>query len=334
MQAADSPRGSIIVTVIVLNWNGKHLLVDCLQSLIRQTFRDFETILIDNGSTDGSAEWVATHYPDVRLIPLKMNLGFAGGNNVGINLATGQYIVLLNNDTEVEPNWLEQLYAHICTDDRIAACDSKVLYFDRRDTIWTSGGTYSIAGTTTFRWQMQKDSRDLHQPADVFVAGACSAMYRKSVLKEIGLLDEDFFIYFEDVDWSFRAHLRGYRIINVPASRVYHKVSSTVQYHSALSVYLCQRNVSAVFIKNMPSPLLLRYWPLHLAYMLGSLAYFSKIGNAKAFMKAKIRVLREMPVLLQKRKRTQKMRTVSAEAIDSLLDRAWLGPKIEKYHAV
>jgi GT2 family glycosyltransferase len=249
-----------------------------------------EIVLVDNGSTDGSLEWVTHHYPDVRLLPLATNCGFCGGNNAGINSARGDYVVLLNNDTEVAPDWLEQLYTPICADERIAACDSKVLYFDRRDMIWSSGGTYSIAGTTTFRLHMQTDGPEFQQPADVFVAGACSAIYRKSILMEIGLLDEDFFAGYEDVDWSFRARLRGFRIVNVPASKVYHKVSATHQYNSNSYVRNGQRNVTAVFVKNMPSGLLLKYWPLHLIYVLGSAAYFTKIGRGNAFLKAKLKL--------------------------------------------
>lgn len=319
-----------LVTIIVLNWNGRHLLEDCLPSVLQQTLQDYELIVVDNGSTDGSLEWVASHYPKTRLISLPTNMGFCEGNNVGIRSARGDYVVLLNNDTEVAPDWLEQLLAHICTDPSIAACDSKILYFDQRESIWSSGGTYSIAGTTTFRWHNQQDSGRLQQPSDVFVVGACSAIYRRRIFEEIGLLDRDFFAGFEDVDWSFRAHLRGYRTVNVPTSRVYHKVSMTHQRNSPAYVYHGQRNVWATFVKNMPSSLLFRYWPLHLLYALGSWVYFARIGRGRAFAQAKADAARQSASLWIKRREVQKMRTVSPMEIDALLDHDWLMPKLAK----
>jgi GT2 family glycosyltransferase len=320
-----------LVTVIMLNWNGRHLLEGCLPSVFRQTFKDYEIILVDNGSTDGSVEWVRGEYPDVRVIPLHTNHGFCRGNNIGISLAQGEYVVLLNNDTEVESAWLEELCSHICGDGQVGACDSKVLFFDRRDTIWATGGTYSIAGTTSLRGHMERDDATFQRAEDVFVAGACAAIYRRKVLREVGLFDEDFFAGYEDVDWSFRAHLCGYRIVNVPRARVYHKVSATHKYNSDMFVYNGQRNVLSVFIKNMPSTLLRRYWPLHLVYSLASMVYFARIRRGRAFLRAKRDALRQLPLILRKRREIQVLRRVSAEKIDSLLSRDWFRPQLKKF---
>lgn len=318
------------VSVIIVNWNGRHLLADCLSSVFRQTFKDFETILVDNGSIDGSVQWVRENYPNVHVVYLEQNLGFSGGNNVGIRLAKGKYIVLLNNDTEVEDRWLESLYDYIQTDDRIAACDSKVMYYTDRDAVWSAGAVYSVAGSASFRRDQGPDGRGLDKPTDVFVAVACSVIYRKSALDEIGCLDEDFFAGYEDVDWSFRAHLRGYRIVNVPASRVYHKVSVTHVHNSNSFVYHGQRNVFSVFIKNMPSTLLLRYWPLHLVYTVGSFVYFAKIGRGRAFLRAKWDAMKQLPSLLHKRQAIQRTRKVSSKEIDALLSRTWFKLKLTK----
>jgi hypothetical protein len=318
------------VSVIILNWNGRHLLPDCLGSLARQTWRDFETILVDNGSEDGSANWVRANYPEVRVMRLNSNRGFCGGNNAAIRTAAGEYIVLLNNDTMVENNWLENLCQAIKSDPQIAACDSKILYFDERDKIWMSGGDYSIAGTVDRRWARQLDGDEFRQSADVFLACACAAIYRKGVFDKIGLLDEDFFTGYEDLDWSFRAHLYGYRIVNVPSARVYHKVSATWGFNSEMFVRNGQRNVSAVFIKNMPAPLLIRYLPLHLIYIGGSMVYFSKIGRGSAFFRAKWDFLKQLPLLWRKRRQIQRRRRASSAEIDSLLDRNWFKSKFDK----
>lgn len=322
--------GMPVVSVVILNWNGKHLLPECLSSLRLQTFPEFEVILVDNGSSDGSVEWVRAEHPEIRVIALATNRGFCGGNNAGIQAALGEYIVLLNNDTEVEADWLGELVRHIRGDRTIGACDSKVLYFDQRDTIWSAGATYTIAGSAEFRGQGRKDT-EYAEPAEVFTAVACSAIYPRRVLDEIGGLDEDFFAGYEDVDWSFRARLRGYRILNVPSSRVYHKVSATHQYNSATYVYHGQRNVTAVFVKNMPGPLLLKYAVLHLLYTGGSLLFFARVGRLSAFLRAKRDALRQWRGLWRKRREIQRFRSVTSSEVDSLLSRDWMGPKLLKF---
>lgn len=320
------------VSVIVVNWNGKHLLDACLSSLRRQTFRDFEVILVDNGSSDGSVAWVAAHFPEVRILALEANQGFCGGNNAGIRAARGTYVALLNNDTEVEPDWLGELVGHIRVDTTIGACDSKILYFDERDTIWSAGAMYTIAGSGEWRGHGRKD-REISEPAEVFTAVACSAIYPRRVLDEIGGLDEDFFTGYEDVDWSFRARLRGYRIVNVPSSRVYHKVSATHQYNSPAYVYHGQRNVVAVFVKNMPTALLLKYAVPHLLYTGGSLLYFARVGRLPAFLRAKRDALRQWRMLWRKRREIQRSRSVACSRIDSFLSRDWMGPKLRKFRS-
>ncbi len=320
-----------LISIIIVNWNGRALLEECLQSLEDQTFQDFEIILVDNGSTDGSAEWVRSHYPLVRLLALKTNTGFSAGNNAGLKLARGEFIALLNNDTKAEPGWLEALYQCILTDQSIAACDSMVLYYDRPDLIWSAGGIYTIAGSVSPRWYRQPAEGKSQEPQDVFVAVACAALYRRSVIREIGFFDEDYFNGYEDVDWSFRARLLGHRIINVPAARVRHKVSFTQVHNSTSFVYNGQRNVSATFIKNMPEGLLPKYLPLHLAYALGSFWYFLKVGRAGAFLRAKYLVLRTLPALAVKRRAVQKLRTVTEAEVEEMLEKKWLGAKIGKF---
>ena len=320
------------VSIIIVNWNGRHLLEACLASLRRQTFQDREVILVDNGSTDGSVQWLADQHPEVQVVALTSNQGFCGGNNAGIRVARGEYIVLLNNDTEVEPEWLEALVTHIAGDRSIAACDSKILYFGRRDTIWSAGAEYTIAGSSEWRAHGCRDE-EITEPAEVFTANACSAIYARRVLEEIGELDEDFFAGYEDVDWSFRARLRGYRIVNVPASRVYHKVSATHRFNSPTYVYHGQRNVLAVFVKNMPTRLLLKYGWLHLLYSGGSLLYFARVGRLSAFLRAKGAALLQWRALWAKRRAIQRSCSVPSSEIDRLLMRDWMGPKLRKFRA-
>lgn len=318
------------VSVIICNWNGKHLLKSCLSSLRKQTFDAFEVVLVDNGSTDGSVEYVREHFPEVKLIKLMENHGFCGGNNVGIQATTSDFVVLLNNDTEVEPNWLEELYRVMSASPEIGCCDSKVLFFDQRDMIDTMGGIYTIAGSAERRGYLQRDRGQFDRAVDTFTAVASAVMYRRDMLERIGLLDEGFYFGYEDVDLSFRAHLFRYRCVNVPAAKVYHKVSASSYFNSEFYVYYGQRNVSYVFIKNMPGPLFWKYLPLHLMYVAGSFGYFARIGKSKAFFKAKIDVLKNLGSILRKRRKIQRMRTATVDDIDCLLERKWFQSKWKK----
>jgi GT2 family glycosyltransferase len=319
------------VSVIIVNWNGREFLGECLDSVLAQTFEDFEVIVVDNGSSDGSADWIAGEYPQVRLLRLASNQGFCGGNNAGARIARAEFLLLLNNDTVVDDGWLAPLYTTITSDSRIAACDSKILYAGEPHTIWSAGATYTIAGTANFRAQGTREDALSCQPAEVFSAVACSAIYRRSVWEEIGGLDETYFAGYEDVDWGFRARLRGYRIFNVPASRVYHKVSATHQYNSPAYVRHGQRNVTATFVKNMPAPLLLRYAGLHLVYAIGSLVYFARLGRIGAFLRAKRDVAADWRALWRSRGEVQQARSVSAGELDRMLSRDWLGTKARKF---
>lgn len=319
------------VSVIILNWNGRALLGDCLASVLAQSFEGFEVILVDNGSSDGSPDWVATEFPQVRVVRLDSNLGFCAGNNAGVRAARGEYLVLLNNDTVVEPDWLAPLYATMTSDPRIAACDSKVLYSGARHTIWSAGAVYTIAGTANFRAQGAPQDALASDPEEVFSAVACSAMYRRSVWDEIGGLDETFFAGYEDVDWSFRARLRGYRILNVPSSRVYHKVSATHGFNSPAYVRRGQRNVTATFVKNMPTPLLLRYAGLHLIYVIGSFLYFARQGRMRAFLRAKGDLAADWRTVWRSRAEVQRRRTVPVRELERMLSRDWLRPKARKF---
>lgn len=319
-------------SVVIPNWNGRHLLEACLNSLKAQTLKDFELIVVDNGSVDGSAEWLASERPEVRVIRLATNLGFSGGCNVGIRASSGDLVALLNNDTEVDPRWLEALCQAMDRDPRIGAADSKVYFYDQRNVIWSAGCDYSVAGSVTHRGYLEADDRGVYaDETPVFVAVACGIIYRRSALDEVGLFDEDFFSGYEDVDLSFRLHAAGYRVVNVPDSVVYHHVSATSRKDSDFYVFHGQKNVLYTFLKNMPGPLLWKYLPFHLLYTVGSLVYFARIRRLGSALRAKLAVLRNLRPLLAKRNAIRATRVLSAREIDALLTRAWIAPKLSKF---
>jgi len=318
-------------SVVIPNWNGRHLLAACLDSLKAQTLKAFELIVVDNGSTDGSAEWLEAERPEVRVIRLPENLGFSGGCNVGIRAAGGELVALLNNDTEVEPRWLQALCDAMDRDPRIGAADSKVYFYDARNVIWSAGCDYSIAGSVTHRGYLERDDQGRYaNETDVFVAVACGIVYRRSALDKVGLFDEDFFSGYEDVDLSFRLHAAGYRVVNVPDSVVYHHVSATARKDSDFYVFHGQKNVLYTFLKNMPGPLVWKYLPLHLVYTAGSLLYFARLGRLGSALRAKFTVMKNLRSVIAKRKAIAASRVLEAGEIDRMLSSRWMGPKLSK----
>ncbi len=248
--------------IIVLNWNGKQHLDTCLRSVFSQRFDSFGVLLVDNGSTDGSVDFVRQNFPEVEVIALPKNLGFAEGNNVGIRRALKdesiQYIVTLNNDTEVAPDWLEQLVAIVERDKKIGAVCSKMLYFQERNKL-DAAGDYLQPGSfkVVTRGHSEIDQGQYDTLEECFSARAGAALYRREMLEDISLdgdyFDRHYFAYIEDTDLSIRARLRGWKIMYAPASRVYHKVAATSNTVSdSFRRYQSGRNRLFTAIKDLP----------------------------------------------------------------------------------
>jgi GT2 family glycosyltransferase len=247
-----------VISVIIPNWNGKRFLVECIDSLRAQSFHDFEVILVDNGSTDGSAEFVEERYGDwIRIIRNKKNLGFAGGNNVGIRAARGDYIVLLNNDTWTDPHWLEELVKATQSDPPVGMWGSKVCSFYQRDRIEGVGELIYWDGLCRARGQYEHDRGQYNAIEEILFPPGCGAMYRKSLFDGMGLFDEDFFAYADDSEIGIRARLAGWKCLYVPRAVVYHKNSGTAGQYSPLKAFYVERNRLWITIKYFPLPLLL-----------------------------------------------------------------------------
>jgi GT2 family glycosyltransferase len=247
-----------ILSVIIPNWNGKGFLVECIDSLKAQTFQDFETILVDNGSTDGSAEFAEERYGDfIRIIRNKRNLGFTGGNNVGIRASRGSYVVLLNNDTWADPYWLEELVKATQFDPKVGMWGSKVCSYFQRNRIEGIGELIYWDGLCRAQGQFEQDDGQYEVMQEILFPPGCGAMYRKRVLDEIGLFDEDFFAYGDDTDIGIRARLAGWKCLYIPRAVVYHKNSGTAGQYSPLKAFYVERNRLWVTIKYFPLPLLL-----------------------------------------------------------------------------
>lgn len=234
------------VYVIVLNWNGKEDTVECLESLRSTEYDNYQVVLVDNGSEDDSVKTVKENFPEVEIVETGKNLGFAGGNNVGINYAIekgAEYVFLINNDTTVNSKYLEKLVEVAESNPQIGLAGSKIFYQQEPDTIWFAGGKINwLKNKGEHIGLNQKDSPEYNKTKEVDYLTGCALLIKKEVIEKIGVLAEDYFLYYEDTDYSLRAKNAGYKIIYVPESVIYHKVSRSTKPGSAKYIYYHTRN--------------------------------------------------------------------------------------------
>lgn len=307
-------------SVIIPNWNGMrlNLLPTCLKALRQQTFRDFETIVVDDGSTDGSQWFVGQVYSEARLIALEKNGGFAPAVNVGIRAARGDVIVLLNNDTEADPHWLEEI-AHALDENPhagIVACKLKL--FDQRDHLHSAGDFYRVDGVPGNRGVWEEDRGQYDDARGVFGACGGAAAYRKAMLDEIGLFDEQLVSNLEDVDMNWRARWAGYPIVYAPRAVVYHHVSATGG--GAYGSFYVGRNFICVLAKDYPASLWKKYRRRILAaqWQITKDALKSFRGAAaRARLRGQIAGILGLPRWLKRR--DQVLRRVSDDEIEAVL---------------
>ena len=288
-----------MISVVILNFNGKRYLEDCLTSVLSQTFRDFEVIIVDNGSSDGSAEYLGTNYPWVKVVKNTRNLGFAEGTNTGIRQAKGEYILTLNNDTQMDNRFLECLERMMKSDKSVGMCAPKMLFPDGR--INSAGICLSRSGAAWDRGMFEPDNGQYDSSQEVFGPCAGAALYRKSMLDEIGLFDEDFFLYMEDVDLAFRARLAGWKCIYVPEAKVHHLHGGTSSFGSDLAVYQGNRNVIWYVFKDFPLRLLLTSLPWIVGRNLAVIPYYAFTGQGGFILKSKLDAIMGLPLMLKKR---------------------------------
>lgn len=251
-------------SVIIPTWNGAGLLEEALRSLGRQTFREFEIIVVDNGSSDGTAAMLERDFPHALLIRFEVNRGFAAAVNMGIRSAAGDVVVLMNNDVEADPGWLAALVETLDRNPEVGSCASRMLVHaepSRIDSVGDRFGffAYSIGHGAT-------DGPDFDDPREVLSACAGAAAYRREALEEVGLFDERFFAYLEDIDLGIRLQLRGWRCRYVQGAVAFHHGSATAQRMPQLKLYLLMRNSLALFFQYMPVRTLVVWTPMMLAW--------------------------------------------------------------------
>jgi hypothetical protein len=254
---------------------------------------------------------------------MPVNRGFCRAANAGLRAAKGDLLALLNNDTEADPDWLAELVAALEAYPDIGFCASKMLFYDRRDRVNSAGLFMRVDGVGRDIGYGQPDGPEFATMRAVFGASGGAAIYRRAMLNDIGLFDEDLVAYAEDLDLSFRAQLRGYRCLYVPAAVVYHRGSITYQRESPAAVYYGSRNMLTVILKNMPTALLRRYWLRILAAQVYQVVYLTLKGHGWATMRGKIAALEQLKATLAKRKAIMQARRVLDDYIDSILQRGF-----------
>jgi GT2 family glycosyltransferase len=307
------------VSIVIPNWNGARFLRACLGSLRAQTYPAREVVVVDGASTDGSAELVRSDYPEVCLLVLSENRGFAGNVNAGIRRSRGELVALLNNDAVADPDWLEELVGGF-SDPRVGSCASKMLLVEPPDVLNSAGDFYSRDGLPGNRGVWEQDRGQYDEDQRVFGACAGAAAYRRSLLDDIGLFDERFFYQCEDVDLAYRAQLAGYVCRYVPSARVHHRLSATGG--GTLASYYCGRNFIWVALKNTPPSLLKRYWPRMLraqARLALDALRHAREPAARARLRGQWKALREMGGIIRARREVQRRTRVSARYIESIL---------------
>lgn len=323
-----------LVSIIVVTWNSRAHLPHCLSALTSQTFRDFEVILVDNGSTDGSLDDIR---PDqltfaLHIERLPRNLGFAVANNIGARLGRGKWLALLNSDAFPEPDWLAQLIKAAENNPEFSFFASRQLQADKPELLDGAGDAYHLSG---FAWRQYfgypADQFGL-APGEVFSACAAAALYSREAFLQAEGFDEDFFSYHEDVDLSFRLRLQGHRCLYVPNAVVKHVGSASVGARSDFSLYHWQRNLIWSFAQNMPSALLWKTLPFHILANITFQILFILRGHGVVIWKAKVDAIHGLSSALRKRRKIQNESRVDAAKLLSAMERGFLQPYLQNYN--
>jgi GT2 family glycosyltransferase len=310
-----------LVSVVIPNWNGKHFLEACLNSLLEQSYAQVEILVVDNGSEDGSVEYLKEQYPQVRRACFPVNTGFAPAVNRGIRESRGEYVALINNDTVVDKNWVTELVKGLKAHSEAGSAGCKMLAYDDHSLLDGVGDGYRRGGLPGRIGHRERDT-GLFQ-IERYILGACggAAMYRRSLFNDIGLFDDDYFAYLEDVDIGLRAQSAGYKCIYIPSAVIYHLgCGTTGSGYSPLVVKLSAQNNWNTIVKNIPGPLLIKFLP-HICYW--QLYYFAVVivrgGQLVPWLKGSFAALALLPKMLGKRKVINAKRKVSHAYMEEII---------------
>lgn len=315
-----------LISIIIPNFNGKQCLSNCLNSLLGLCYQKerLEIILVDDASTDNSVNLIRQKFPSVKIIQNEKKLGPAESRNIGAKVARGNLIAFLDNDVEVENNWLKPLVNAIAKDESIGMCSSKVLFLDNKRQINSTGGAVNIYGDGWGRGVFEEDNRQYDNKRDVFFGCSVAMLTKKEVIEKIGYFDKDYFYLYEDLDYCWRANLAGFRTVYVPESVVYHKFGLVMKRGSYVVRYLTEKNRILTLLKNYEIKTLMKILPKFLKERVNKTIYNIGIKKMKfqcfvSFLTAWLWNIFHIYETFKKRVKVQAIRQISDKDIISLM---------------
>jgi len=276
------------VAVIIVTWNGISYLRECLPAVLAQDYPRFEVVVVDNGSTDGSVEWIREHCPEVHVLQNPTNFGFSLANNQGIRSTDSDYVVTLNNDAIPEMGWLQSLVDAVETTSDVGMIASQICFYDRPNLLDSAGIEVDVLGVA---WNRRLGKAVADDPTDceeVFGPSAAAALYRREMLEEIGLFDECYFAYYEDVELAWRARRAGWRCLYAPRAHVLHVHSATGSRVSGFKAYYLGRNKWLTLFRHYPFKRLWIWVPALVLFDLLSLFSSALKGQMLASLRGRI----------------------------------------------
>lgn len=307
------------LSIVVPNWNGSDVIVDCIESINKQTLRPFEVIVVDNGSIDDSVDEIRNKFPHVKLIELEKNIGFAGGVNVGIKASKGDYVFLFNNDAELEKDAIKELISTAIKENSdITQC---VILTDNGKLIDSVGDEYSNWGLPYPGMRNQPSAKVPNHDKEIFSASGGASLYKKSLFKELGYFDEAFFAYYEDVDISMRAKLLRKKILLSSKAIVHHKMNYTANKVPGFGREMAIKNSHYLYWKNVPFPLSIKILPRFLYCNLRMTMSALAKGYSKYAIKAQVSAFLHLPSMIMKRFKIQRQKKLSSVEFEAMLSK-------------
>jgi len=308
------------LTVAILSYDGRELLEIVLPSLAAQRYRNFRTVVVDNGSSDGTAEWLREHWPDVDVVILRENVGVTPALNVCVDAAHTELVALLNNDLELHPDCLAGLVAAMGEHPRAGSATAKLLDFHDRHVIDGAGDIFIWQGLAARRGHGLADRGQYDEPRAVFGACGAAAVYRREALREVGRFDDSFFAFYEDSDWAFRAQLAGWDCRYVPSAVAFHMGSATVGSAATdFTRYHLWRNAVWLVAKDYPAAALLRHAPRLLHAQLCNVRDAVRERRLGVWRRAMLDAARGLPATLRRRRAVQRTRTRTLRELDAIV---------------
>jgi len=307
------------VSVVIPNWNGEKYLANCIDSLLSQTLKS-EIVIVENNSTDNSKE-ILNKYSQITVLEQQKNLGVAGGFTAGFSYVLENncdYAVLFNNDAVADKNWLKNLVETAESNKEIGIVTCKFLRIDKKH-IDSTGDFYTKYGLPYSRGRNEVDNNQYDDKTEIFAGSGGASLYRSSMLRQIGLFDNDFFAYYEDVDISFRAQLAGWKVKYQPNAVAYHIVSATTSRLSNFASYHTGKNIPLLYLKNVPGWLFFKYLPFATYWYFRMFAARVIRGGFWAFARGFMMSIYFMPKKLIERYKIQSTKKVSSKYIDSVI---------------